>query len=188
MNLTEIYGYTWEQRKLSSVATISGGGTPSTNNSEYWNGKINWFAPAEIGDVVYVSESKKKITELGLNKSSANILPVGTVLYTSRAGIGKTAILSAPSSTNQGFQSIIPGPELDSYFVYAQTDYLKKYGQKMGSGSTFDEISGKQLSKFIMSVPNLKEQINISLFIKKFDQTIASNQRKQKKPQKFIYL
>ena len=84
----------WEERKLGELSNIVGGGTPSTSNPEYWDGDIDWYAPAEIGEQSYVSKSKKTITELGLKKSSARILPVGTVLFTSRAGIGNTAILA----------------------------------------------------------------------------------------------
>ena len=98
----------WEVRKLGELSNIVGGGTPSTSNPEYWDGDIDWYAPAEIGEQSYVSKSKKTITELGLKRSSARILPVGTVLFTSRAGIGNTAILAKEATTNQGFQSIVP--------------------------------------------------------------------------------
>ena len=83
----------WEQRKLGEVADIVGGGTPSTENPEYWDGDIDWYAPAEIADQIYVHTSQRKITEQGYDNSSAKLLPPGTVLFTSRAGIGKTAIL-----------------------------------------------------------------------------------------------
>ena len=85
--------FAWEQRKLCEYAEIVGGGTPSTNVSAYWDGDIDWYAPAEISDQIYLSSSQRKITEQGLNRSSAKLLPVGTVLFTSRAGIGKTAAL-----------------------------------------------------------------------------------------------
>ena len=77
-----------------------------------------------------------KITTEGLNNSSAKMLPVGTVLFTSRAGIGETAILAKEGCTNQGFQSIIPHKdELDSYFIFSRTDELKRYGETIGAGS-----------------------------------------------------
>ena len=84
----------WKQYKLGQVAKIVGGGTPSTKNSKYWDGSINWYSPVEINDQVYTANSQRKITEIGLKKSSARLLPVGTVLFTSRAGIGNTAILT----------------------------------------------------------------------------------------------
>ncbi|UAM99986.1 restriction endonuclease subunit S [Polaribacter litorisediminis] len=72
------------------MAKVVGGGTPSTTNAEYWNGEINWFTPTEIKFDI-VSESKRKITDLGLTKSSATLLPKGTILLTTRATIGEVA-------------------------------------------------------------------------------------------------
>ncbi len=169
----------WEERKLGELSNIVGGGTPSTSNPEYWDGDIDWYAPAEIGEQSYVSKSKKTITELGLKKSSARILPVGTVLFTSRAGIGNTAILAKEATTNQGFQSIVPDQnKLDSYFIFSRTNELKRYGEVTGAGSTFVEVSGKQMSKMSIMVPELSEQQKIGSFFKQLDDTIALHQRK----------
>ena len=169
---------TWEQRKLIDVADIFGGGTPSTTISDYWDGEIDWYSPVEIGEQVYVNGSQKKLTELGLKKSSAKVLPVGTVLFTSRAGIGKTAILAKEGATNQGFQSIVPHKNtLDSYFIYSRTDELKRYGEIQGAGSTFVEVSGKQMAKMPILIPILEEQTKIGAFFKKLDDTIALHQR-----------
>lgn len=115
------YTSSWEQRKLGDIADIVGGGTPSTGNQSYWDGDIDWYAPAEIADQIYANSSQKKITGLGYENSSAKMLPPGTVLFTSRAGIGKTAILTRKGCTNQGFQSIVPHRgELDSYFIFLE--------------------------------------------------------------------
>jgi len=169
----------WEERKLGELANIVGGGTPSTSNPEYWDGDIDWYAPAEIGEEVYVSKSKKTISELGQKKSSARILPVGTVLFTSRAGIGNTAILAKEATTNQGFQSIVPDKNiLDSYFIFSRTNELKRYGEVTGAGSTFVEVSGKQMSKMPIMVPELLEQQKIGSFFKQLDDSIALHQRK----------
>ena len=168
----------WEERKLGELSNIVGGGTPSTSNPEYWDGDIDWYAPAEIGEQSYVSKSKKTITELGLKKSSARILPVGTVLFTSRAGIGNTAILAKEATTNQGFQSIVPDQnKLDSYFIFSRTNELKRYGEVTGAGSTFVEVSGKQMSKMSIMVPELSEQQKIGSFFKQLDDTIVLHQR-----------
>ena len=169
----------WEERKLGELSNIVGGGTPSTSNPENWDGDIDWYVPAEIGEQSYVSKSKKTITELGLKKSSARILPVGTVLFTSRAGIGNTAILAKEATTNQGFQSIVPDQnKLDSYFIFSRTNELKRYGEVTGAGSTFVEVSGKQMSKMSIMVPELSEQQKIGSFFKQLDDTIALHQRK----------
>ncbi|NJP38367.1 restriction endonuclease subunit S [Alkalicoccus luteus] len=125
----------WALLMFGDVADIVGGGTPDTTIDEYWNGDVNWFSPAEIGKQRFVRTSRKKITNIGLEKSSAKLLPVGTVLFTSRAGIGNTAILADPASTNQGFQSIVPKKGiLDSYFIYSMSNKLKKYGEINGAG------------------------------------------------------
>ena len=168
----------WEQRKLGDIATITGGGTPSTNISEYWNGDIDWYSPVEIGEKRYASGSIRKITKLGLEKSSAKILPVGTVLFTSRAGIGNTAILQVEGCTNQGFQSITPNSkELDTYFLYTMTPKLKRYGEVTGAGSTFVEVSGKQMEQMNLMIPSLDEQKHVSQLFKVMDDAITLHQQ-----------
>lgn len=168
----------WEQRKLGEVADIVGGGTPSTNVSNYWDGNIDWYAPAEISDQIFLSSSQRKITEKGYNNSSAKMLPIGTVLFTSRAGIGKTAILSKKGCTNQGFQSIVPHKdELDSYFIFSRTDELKRYGEIVGAGSTFVEVSGKQMANIEMMMPKtISEQKVIGAYFAKLDHLITLHQ------------
>ena len=170
----------WEQRKLGDLADIVGGGTPSTSKGEYWDGDIDWYAPAEIADQIYVSSSQKKITQAGYDNSSAKMLPVGTVLFTSRAGIGKTAILAKKGCTNQGFQSIVPHEgQLDSYFIFSRTDELKKYGETTGAGSTFVEVSGKQMARMeLLMPPTISEQREIGRFFASMDSTITLHQRK----------
>ena len=98
---------TWQKMKIKDIAVVIGGGTPDTNNVEYWNGNINWFTPSEIGKQKYINKSERKITYLGLKNSSARLLPIGTILLTSRATIGEASILLEEGCTNQGFQSLI---------------------------------------------------------------------------------
>ena len=169
----------WEQRKLGEIAEIIGGGTPSTNHPEYWDGNINWYTPAEINEQIYVDESERKITDLGLGKSSATILPANkTVLFTSRAGIGKTAILRISGATNQGFQSIVLQNDIDTYFVYSMTAMIKTKAEKVASGSTFSEISGKMLGKLEFMFPSFDEQQRIGSFFTNLDNFITLHQRK----------
>lgn len=169
----------WKYKKLGEVADIVSGGTPDTTKHDYWNGSINWYTPAEVGNKIFVSDSQRKITNIGLENSSAKILPVGTVLFTSRAGIGKTAILKEKGSTNQGFQSIVPRQKfLDSYFIFSMSNILKKYGESHGAGSTFLEISGKELAKARISLPSITEQKNISKVLFKLD-TIITLQKQE---------
>lgn len=174
------YSDDWEQRKLGELADIIGGGTPSTSNYDYWDGEIDWYAPAEIADQIYVSSSTRKITKKGFENSAAKMLPAGTVLFTSRAGIGKTAILRKEGCTNQGFQSIVPHKnELDSYFIFSRTEELKKYGETKGAGSTFVEVSGKQMANMDLMMPTtFEEQQQIGAYFKNLDNLITLHQRK----------
>ena len=173
------YTSSWEQRKLGDIADIVGGGTPSTGNQSYWDGDIDWYAPTEIANQIYANSSQKKITGLGYENSSAKMLPPGTVLFTSRAGIGKTAILTRKGCTNQGFQSIVPHRgALDSYFIFSRTGELKRYGELVGAGSTFVEVSGKQMAAMeLMMPPTMREQQTIGGFFQQLDHLITLHQR-----------
>ena len=173
----------WEQRKLGELADIVGGGTPSTGVSEYWDGDIDWYAPAEITDQIFINSSQRKITAEGFAHSSARMLPEGTVLFTSRAGIGKTAILQRKGCTNQGFQSIVPHKDvLISYFIFSRTEELKEYGETIGAGSTFVEVSGKQMAEMeLMMPPTIDEQRQIGTYFHNLDNLITLHQRKYDK-------
>ena len=163
----------WEEKRLDKIVEIVGGGTPSTMISDYWNGTIDWYSPTEIGKEIFVSSSVKKITQLGLEKSSARILPAKrTVLFTSRAGIGDMAILNKDGATNQGFQSLILKDEYDTYFVYSMGHLIKEYALRNASGSTFLEISGKQLSNMNIRIPSFNEQTKIGNYFQKLDKQI----------------
>ncbi|NQK57917.1 restriction endonuclease subunit S [Streptococcus suis] len=186
-------GYTdaWELRKLGEVAEIIGGGTPSTSNSEFWDGDIDWYTPAEIGEQIYVDGSERKITQLGLDKSSATLLPANkTILFTSRAGIGKTAILRSDATTNQGFQSIVVDNNTEPYFIFSMTDKIKNKAISVASGSTFAEISSRALGQLEFMFPSINEQTAIGTFFSTLDRHITLHQRKLDtlKEQKKTYL
>ena len=177
-NLTD----SWEQRKLSEIADIVGGGTPSTQIEEYWDGDIDWYAPAEMLGQNYVNGSVRKITQLGLQKSSAKILPAHkTILFTSRAGIGKMAILQRNGATNQGFQSLVLKDNYHPYFIYSMGSKIKDKAESIASGSTFLEISGKMLGNVDIFCPLDKEQKSIGILFENFDNLITLHQRKCEK-------
>lgn len=168
----------WEVKSLGEVATIVGGGTPSTLNSAYWNGDIQWFTPAELSDSKkYVSKSERTITERGLKESSAKLLPKGTVLLTTRASIGITAILENPASTNQGFQSLIAKNNCCSEFLYYVIPLIKDEMLSRASGSTFAEISAKKLSTITFQLPPLPEQQRIAKVLSDVDSLISTTEK-----------
>lgn len=171
---------TWEQRKLGEIAEIVGGGTPNTSVEEYWDGDIDWYTPAELGDRRYVDSSLRKITQAGYDNSSARMLPANrTILFTSRAGIGNTAILCSSACTNQGFQSLVVGDSADVDFIYSLSDDIKRKAEIKASGSTFLEISGKRLTEIEVLAPALVEQVQIGSFFRQLDSLIALHQREE---------
>ncbi|MFP6120437.1 restriction endonuclease subunit S [Helicobacter pylori] len=164
----------WQRVRLGGVAEIIGGGTPSTQITSFWNGSINWFTPTEIGITKYVYKSQRTITPLGLKKSSAKLLPIGTILLTSRASIGDCAILKEIATTNQGFQSLIPLEKINNEFLYYLILTLKNKLLKLASGSTFLEVSPNKIKNLLIPLPPLNEQIAIANVLSDVDRYLYS--------------
>lgn len=159
----------WQKVRLGDIAEIIGGGTPSTQITSFWNGSINWFTPTEIGITKYVYKSQRTITPLGLKKSSAKLLPIGTILLTSRASIGDCAILKEVATTNQGFQSLIPLEKINNEFLYYLILTLKNKLLKLASGSTFLEVSPNKIKNLLIPLPPLNEQNAIANILSALD-------------------
>lgn len=169
----------WEEKRLGDIADIIGGGTPSTETPNYWNGEINWYTPTEIKDgIKHVFQSNRKISEAGLQNSGASMLPHGTILLTTRASLGDMAISKTPAATNQGFQSLIVKDCVSNEFVYYYQPRIKKHCIKYASGSTFKEISKKNVASCRLFVPSLPEQQKIASFLSLLDQRIEKQQEK----------
>lgn len=158
----------WEEKKLGEVSKIIGGGTPDTTNEDYWNGDIQWFTPTEIKSK-YIYESKRKISKKGLEQSSSKILPIGTILFTSRATIGDIGIAMVECTTNQGFQSFITNKSTSNEFLYYWITFNRNRFLRLSSGSTFLEISKTEILKIKILMPSLKEQTKISTFLSSID-------------------
>lgn len=154
----------WKWVRLGEIGEIVGGGTPKTNNSEFWiNGDIAWITPADMKNVngKYVSFGERNITEKGLNSSSAKLMPKHSVIYSSRAPIGYVAIAGNSLSTNQGFKSIIPYEfEMDNFLYYCLIDRTEDIIMR-ATGTTFKEISGSEFGNTIIPLPPLEEQKEI---------------------------
>ena len=162
---------------ILDVAYVVGGGTPDTTIPEYWDGKIQWFTPSEIGKSKYISESERKITQSGLDNSSAKILPQGAILLSTRATIGECSIALKECSTNQGFQSLISKNNYNSEFVYYLMQTKKKELKRNACGSTFLEISANEVRKIKCRVPKITEQNKISQLLSLIDQRIATQNK-----------
>jgi len=134
----------WEVKPIGQVIETIGGGTPSTKNIEYWeNGNITWYTPSDLtaSKSMFISSGGKAITSLGLQKSSARIFPANSVMMTSRATIGVSAINTEPACTNQGFITCIPNEFLSAYQIYFWIAENKDKISSFASGATFKEIS-----------------------------------------------
>jgi len=164
----------WDVVNLGDIAKIVGGSTPKTNDLRYWNGAINWFTPTEIGTQKYVTESKRTLSEMGLNACSVTILPVGAILLTSRAGIGDLAILTEEACTNQGFQSLIPSENVYGEFLYYLISSKKGELLKYASGSTFLEISPSKVRAIKLPLPPFSEQTAIATALSDMDALISN--------------
>lgn len=161
----------WEEKKLRDVCSVVGGGTPDTTKSEYWDGGIQWFTPTEIKNK-YVTSSERTISKLGLNKSSAQILPSGAILLTTRATIGESSIALQECTTNQGFQSLIVKAGNNNEFIYYWLATNKHELLKKANGSTFKEIGRTEIHKISITLPALAEQTKIANFLSAIDAKI----------------
>jgi len=171
----------WEVKKLGEVAEVVGGGTPNTTINYYWNGDINWFTPTEIGMTKYINQSRRKISKKGFLSCSANMLPKGAILLTSRAGIGDVGILINESCTNQGFQSLIVRDGYYNEFLYYLTKILTNVFTKNASGSTFLEISPNKIRQIEVNIPKYEEQISIAKVLSDIDSEIEALEQKRDK-------
>ena len=173
----------WEFKTIDDFASIYSGGTPSTSVPEYWNGDIQWLTPTEINSK-YVHPSQRTITQEGLNNSSAKLLPKGAILLTTRATIGACSInnFDGPVTTNQGFQSLVCKDGIDFNYLYYAVSFsdFQKEMQRHSAGSTFLELSSKNLKKLTIPVPSIEEQQKIADFFSLIDQKIEAIEKKIK--------
>lgn len=147
----------WPVGTISDIGTVVGGSTPSKAKPEYYTEDgIAWITPKDlsINKSKFISRGESDITELGLKNSSASIMPEGTVLFSSRAPIGYIAIATGEATTNQGFKSVIPKPEIGTAYVYYFLKQNLPIIEGMASGSTFKEVSGSTMRGVPAVIPD----------------------------------
>jgi type I restriction enzyme, S subunit len=169
----------WDVFNIQTVSDVVGGGTPTTANENNFNGEIPWITPRDLSSYQdrFISRGERCISEDGLNSSNAKLLPVNTVLLTTRAPVGYLAIAKNEVTTNQGFHSLIPNNKTDSLFLFY---LLKNNVQKLidhASGSTFQELNGKTLKSLEFAFPQITEQKQIAEILSSLDDKIELNRK-----------
>lgn len=152
---------------LGEVAQIVSGATPKTGTAEFWDGDVDWATPADLSklDGPYISATPRKITQAGVRSCATTILPAGSVLLSSRAPIGHVAVNTVPMATNQGFKSLVPGPNLDAKYLFHWLKSKTEYLQSLGNGATFKELSKKTAEQIQVPLPPLPEQRRIAAIL-----------------------
>jgi type I restriction enzyme S subunit len=172
----------WEVRTLEDLSeSIAQGGTPDTSVPDYWNGEIAWITPAEMGDDAahhYTERTLRTITPSGLSNSSAVLLPVNSVIISSRAPIGYVTINKVPMATNQGCKGIVPKKGIYHEFLYFSLLHAKPRLNDLGAGAGFKEISASTLKAFSIAVPDYPEQQKIADCLSSLDEVIELETKK----------
>lgn len=169
----------WAALRVSDLGSILSGGTPKTSVAEYWDGEILWATPTDItkNSVKNINSTSRTISGAGLKSSSANLLPAKSLLICSRATVGEIAINRVPMSTNQGFKNIVPDSKFDVDFLYYLLSTKKSDMLRRSAGSTFLEISKREIEKIKVNTPPLEEQRKIAACLSTWDKAIDAHDR-----------
>jgi type I restriction enzyme, S subunit len=153
----------WPIKTVDEICYVVNGGTPKTGTNEFWGGNHNWITPAEMGklDEPYISQTKRTITDSGLQNSSARLLPPYSVILSTRAPIGHLVINTEPMATNQGCKGLVPKDKIYFKYIYYYLLSIIPLLNALGHGTTFKELSGGNLKKVPVPVPSLPEQQRI---------------------------
>ena len=162
----------WEYKKLGDVCQVVTGSTPKTNISEYWDGNYPWVTPAELKGDVYISDTARHITEEAIAHTNLTLLPIGTVLLSSRAPIGKVAITTIEMYCNQGFKNLICSDAINNKYLYLWLSGKTEYLNSLGRGATFKEISKTIVENVIIPLPPLSTQQSIVSELDKINELI----------------
>jgi type I restriction enzyme, S subunit len=173
----------WVEKRLGDIADVVGGGTPKSTVPEYWGGDILWCTPTDITRTPgrYLDQTERTISQEGLAKSAANLLPTGALLLCTRATLGEVKIAGRPICTNQGFKSLICNSDIDNVFLYYKLLTMKQALVGKSSGSTFLEISKKDVVALILKVPPMDEQSAIATVLSDMDDYLAVLEDKREK-------
>ena len=168
--------------KLGEICEIVSGSNPKTDIAEYWDGELKWITPAEINEDSYIiTDSVRKLTELGVKKTGLTSFPEGTVILSSRAPIGKVAIAGCEMYCNQGFKNLICTEKINNRYLYWFLKGNTAFLNSLGRGATFKEISKQIVSGIEINVPDMDQQIQA---VKNLEKVSIIIQLRKKETQK----
>lgn len=164
----------WTARPLSGAAQIVVGSTPSREVAAFWGGEIPWITPTEITQAQgrLIVGTREGITGEGLASCTASLLPVGSVLVTTRATIGACAVAGVPMATNQGVAGLVCKDSVCEWFVHYGVAAAARLLGRIAAGTTFDEISRSDLGRVLLPFPPLPEQRAIAEALRSADEVI----------------
>lgn len=174
----------WIMKSLAEIGTIVSGSTPSTSDESNWDGDVNWVTPAELGVQLFYGETQRKITSKAAK--SLTIMPIGTLLMSSRAPIGKLAITSVPMCCNQGFKNIVCGNNVNNIYLYYYLMLNINSIKAMGRGATFKEVSKQAVSSFKIMLPPMNLQESFAKKIQSIESQKESINRSLAESQKLF--
>ena len=173
--------------RLGDVCKIVSGSTPSTTATDYWDGDIKWITPAELDEnSFYITDSVRHITELGRTKTGLSYMPIGTVILSSRAPIGKTAIAGCKMCCNQGFKNLICSDKIHNEYLYFFLKGKTEFLNSLGRGATFKELSKSIVENIEIPLPSYEEQIKISVHMRKIEELLRLRKQQLSKLDELI--
>ena len=167
----------WEVGKVDDVISVKGGTTPSTAKPEFWNGTFHWTSPRDLSNnnSIFLFDTERKITERGLQEIGSGLLPLGTVLLSSRAPIGYLAITEIPVAINQGYIAIICDKVVSNYFMFLWCKANMNEIENAGNGSVFQEISKSSFKTLDFTIPPIEKLNDFDKKAEPIFQKIKSN-------------
>lgn len=167
----------WEEGKIEDVISVKGGTTPSTKKPEFWDGDLNWTSPRDLSNAnsIFMFDTERKITEKGLAQISSGLLPIGTLLLSSRAPIGYLSITEIPVAINQGYIAIICDKTVSNYFMFLWCKANMDTIENAGNGSVFQEISKSSFKSLDFSIPPKEKLSHFDNEVEPLFQKIKSN-------------